>query len=99
MLGLHSSLAAQAALGGDRRSPRRALDDDARKRVISLFQDGLKETAIINIGRPKAKNHFFTRVLYIVKDSHGRCFIRDFSITFDDKPSAAPASRPVNSLG
>src|SRR4029077_20591925 len=37
-----------------------ALDDDARQRVIGFFQDGLRDTAIINIGRPGAKNHLFT---------------------------------------
>jgi vitamin B12/bleomycin/antimicrobial peptide transport system ATP-binding/permease protein len=76
-----------------------ALDEDARKRVISLFRDGLRDTAIINIGRPQAKNHFFMRVLHLVKDPHGRCFRRDFNINLDDQPSAALANRPVNALG
>jgi vitamin B12/bleomycin/antimicrobial peptide transport system ATP-binding/permease protein len=30
-----------------------ALEDDARKRFISLFQDRLKDAAIIYIGRPR----------------------------------------------
>jgi vitamin B12/bleomycin/antimicrobial peptide transport system ATP-binding/permease protein len=64
-----------------------ALDEDARTRVLSFFQDGLRDTTIINIGRPEAKNHFFTRVLHLIKDPHGRRFIRDFSITFDYQPS------------
>jgi vitamin B12/bleomycin/antimicrobial peptide transport system ATP-binding/permease protein len=76
-----------------------ALDEDARKRVISLFRDGLRDTAIINIGRPQAKNHFFMRVLHLVKDPHGRCFRRDFNINLDGQPSAALANRPVNALG
>ncbi len=66
-----------------------ALDEDAHKRVISFFHAGLKDAAIINIGRPEAKNHFFTRVLHLIKDPHGRCFIPDFNITFDDQPSVA----------
>jgi ABC-type uncharacterized transport system fused permease/ATPase subunit len=31
-----------------------ALDDDAHKRVINLLNAGLKDAAIINIGRPEA---------------------------------------------
>jgi putative ATP-binding cassette transporter len=58
-----------------------ALDDDARQRVIGLFQDGLRDTAIVNIGRPGAKNYLFTRILHVMKNPHGRRFIRDFSIT------------------
>jgi putative ATP-binding cassette transporter len=52
-----------------------ALEDDALTRVIGLFNDGLKDAAIINIGRPETKkNHFFTRVLHLTKDPSGRCF-------------------------
>src|ERR1700732_188149 len=52
-----------------------ALEDDARKRVISLFNDGLKGAAIIHIGRPEAKNHFFRGVLLLTKDLPGRGFL------------------------
>jgi vitamin B12/bleomycin/antimicrobial peptide transport system ATP-binding/permease protein len=64
-----------------------ALDalDDARKRLISLFKDA----AIINIGRPEAKNHFFTRVLHLIKDPHGRCFIPDLSRAGQPTPASA----------
>jgi len=72
-----------------------ALDDDARKRVISLFKDA----AIINIGRPEAKNHFFTRVLHLIKDPHGRCFIPDRSVAFAGQPTASPEARPANPIG
>jgi putative ATP-binding cassette transporter len=58
-----------------------ALDDDARKRIISLFKDGLKDTAIINIGRRDTKNHFFTRVLHLIKDPLQRCSIPDRKVT------------------
>ena len=71
-----------------------ALDDDAHKRVINLLNAGLKDAAIINIGRPEAKNHFFKRVLHLIKDPQGRCFIPDLSVTLDDQPT-----RPVNSVG
>ena len=33
------------------------------------------DAAIINIGRPETKSHFFTRVLHLVKDPLGRRFL------------------------
>jgi vitamin B12/bleomycin/antimicrobial peptide transport system ATP-binding/permease protein len=50
------------------------LDEEPRKRVIDLFDKALKDSAIINIGRPGVKSHFFTRVLNLIKDPHGRSF-------------------------
>jgi putative ATP-binding cassette transporter len=55
------------------------LDDDSRDRVISLFNAGLKDAAIINIGRPETEYPFFTRVLHLIKDPRGVCFIPDAS--------------------
>jgi putative ATP-binding cassette transporter len=52
-----------------------ALDDDARKRVISLFSTSLKDAAIVNIGRPETRHHFFKRTLHLIKDPRGVCFI------------------------
>jgi vitamin B12/bleomycin/antimicrobial peptide transport system ATP-binding/permease protein len=51
-----------------------AIDDETRKRVIRLFDNELKDAALINIGRPETKAHFFKRVLHLVKDPSGRCF-------------------------
>jgi putative ATP-binding cassette transporter len=65
-----------------------ALDDDARDRVISSFNAGLKDAAIVNIGRPETQHPFFTRVLHLMKDPRGVCFIPD--------PTAAPASHPAS---
>jgi ABC-type uncharacterized transport system fused permease/ATPase subunit len=76
-----------------------ALEDDAHQRMISLFCDGLQDAAVINIDRPEAKNHFCKRVLHLIKDPHGRCFIPNLSVTFADQPMAAPAVRPVNPIG
>jgi putative ATP-binding cassette transporter len=56
------------------------LDDDARNRVLNLLNDELKDAGIINIGRPETKSHFFTRVLHLVKDPQGRCFLPDFRV-------------------
>jgi putative ATP-binding cassette transporter len=56
------------------------LDDDARNRVLNLLNDELKDAGIINIGRPETKSHFFTRVLRLVKDPQGRCFLPDFRV-------------------
>jgi putative ATP-binding cassette transporter len=52
-----------------------ALEDDAHQRMISLIQDGLKDAAVINIGRSEAKSHFFKRVLHLTKNPLGRSFI------------------------
>jgi putative ATP-binding cassette transporter len=51
-----------------------ALDDDAHKRVMALFNDALADAAIINIGRPEGRDRFFTRVLHLIKDPKGRMF-------------------------
>jgi putative ATP-binding cassette transporter len=51
------------------------LDDDARKRVLRL-----KDAGIINIGRTETESHLFTRVLHLVKDPQGRCFVPDFRV-------------------
>ena len=57
-----------------------ALDDDTRDRVLRLLNDELQEAGIINIGRPENKIHFFTRVLHLVKDPQGRCFLPDLRV-------------------
>jgi putative ATP-binding cassette transporter len=54
-----------------------ALDDDARKRAMNIFSTGLSKAAIVNIGRPETRHHYFKRVLHLVKDPHGVCFIPD----------------------
>ena len=66
-----------------------ALDDDARNRIIRLFKDQLKDAGIINIGRPDADSDFFTRVLHLVNDPRGRCFLPDLRLTY--APTYSPA--------
>ena len=51
------------------------LDADAGQRLTSLYKERLQGAAIINIGQPETKNHFFTRLLHLVRDAEGRCFI------------------------
>jgi vitamin B12/bleomycin/antimicrobial peptide transport system ATP-binding/permease protein len=63
-----------------------ALDDDARKRVINMFSTSLKDAAIVNIGRPETRHHFFKRTLHLIKDPRGVCFIPDPSATTAEKP-------------
>jgi putative ATP-binding cassette transporter len=67
-----------------------ALEDDAHQRMISLFRNELKDAAVINIGRPDAKNGFCKRVLHLIKAPHGRCFIPNLSVILADQPMAAP---------
>jgi putative ATP-binding cassette transporter len=71
------------------------LDDDARKRVIGLCKDRLKDAAIVYIGRPETKSHFFTRVLHLIKDPHGSCFIPDVNAAQGGPPAAGPAASSV----
>src|ERR1700722_11576908 len=54
-----------------------SLDDDARDRIISVFNGALKEAAIVNIGRPETQHPFFDRILHLIKDPRGVCFIPD----------------------
>jgi hypothetical protein len=44
---------------------------------MTLFTTGLHQAAIVNIGRPETKHHYFERVLHLVKDPRGVCFIPD----------------------
>jgi putative ATP-binding cassette transporter len=71
------------------------LDDDARKRVIRLCKDQLKDAAIVYIGRPETKSHFFTRILHLIKDPHGSCFIPDVNAAQGGPPAAGPAASSV----
>jgi putative ATP-binding cassette transporter len=66
-------------------------DDDARKRIITLCKEGLKDTAIVYIGRSETTSHFFTRVLHLIKDPHGSCFVPDLGVASGGRP--APAIR------
>jgi putative ATP-binding cassette transporter len=66
-----------------------ALDDDARERMLSLCKDCLKDAAIVHIGRPETKDHFFTRVLHLIRDPLGSCFI---PADATDYPARAPAA-------
>jgi putative ATP-binding cassette transporter len=68
-----------------------ALDDDARNRVIRLFEVGLKDAAIINIGRPETKHRYFKRVLHLIKDPQGVCFVPDVGTESAPKAEAKPA--------
>jgi vitamin B12/bleomycin/antimicrobial peptide transport system ATP-binding/permease protein len=56
------------------------LDDDARNRLLRLLADELKDAGMINIGRPETESRFFTRVLHLVKDPQGRCFLPDLKV-------------------
>jgi putative ATP-binding cassette transporter len=52
-----------------------ALEDEARERVFNLSRKNLDDTAIVHIGRPETRDHFFTRVLHLIKDPLGSCFL------------------------
>jgi vitamin B12/bleomycin/antimicrobial peptide transport system ATP-binding/permease protein len=63
-----------------------ALEDDAHQRMISLLHDRLKDAAVINIGRSETENHFFKRVLHLIK-------IRSDDASHPTSPLLAPTGR------
>ena len=69
-----------------------AMDDEARQRIFALFNDDLKDTTIIHIGRPETKDHFFTRTLHLIKDPLGSCFIPDLGVGSGIHQAPGPAS-------
>jgi ABC-type uncharacterized transport system fused permease/ATPase subunit len=73
------------------------LDDDARKRVIGLFSTSLKDAAIVNIGRPETRHHFFKRTLHLIKDPRGVCFIPDPNAVSAGKPEKVTTHQAISS--
>jgi putative ATP-binding cassette transporter len=71
-----------------------AMDEETRQRIFTLFNDDLKGTTIIHIGRPETSDHFFTRTLHLIKDPLGSCFIPDLSHGAVIHPEAGPANGP-----
>jgi vitamin B12/bleomycin/antimicrobial peptide transport system ATP-binding/permease protein len=49
-----------------------ALDDEARKRVLALFENTLADAAVVDIGRRNDRGHLFRRVVHLVKDPKTR---------------------------
>ena len=66
-----------------------ALEDDARNRVLNLFDAVLRDTAIIYIGRAETKRRFFKRVLHLIK--RGVCFVPGPGAASIDPPGSSPA--------
>ena len=74
-----------------------ALDDEARERILNLFKESLGEAAIVHIGQPETKDHFFTRVLHLVKDPSGSCFIPNREGDSTPRPkSNSVTAKPAN---
>lgn len=48
------------------------LEDDARKRVLSILERDLAGAAIINIGRAGQDGPFFSRILHLARDPKGQ---------------------------
>ena len=49
-----------------------ALRDDARKRVLSVFEQDLAGATIVNVGQAYGYDAAFSRVLHLAIDPHGR---------------------------
>jgi putative ATP-binding cassette transporter len=65
-----------------------ALDDDGRERMMAMLRETLPDAAIINIGRAQ-RDHFFARVLHLVKDPGGRRFPRRVAAALSQRAVAA----------
>jgi putative ATP-binding cassette transporter len=50
------------------------LEEDARRQILAMLANELPNSTIVHIGRPETGDHFFTRVLHLAKDPHGRTF-------------------------
>ena len=46
---------------------------------IGLLDNELKNTAVINIGRSATNDHFFSRILRLIKEPPGNCFMPHLS--------------------
>jgi putative ATP-binding cassette transporter len=66
-----------------------SLDDEIRERVINIFATDLKQTGVIHIGRGRARDPVFTRVLHLIKDPTVRRLARRGA----SAPSAKRAQR------
>jgi ABC-type uncharacterized transport system fused permease/ATPase subunit len=58
------------------------LEEEARKLAIKLFEEELKNTVIINIGRPETRSQLLTRLLHLIKDPNRHSFKPDLSAAF-----------------
>lgn len=48
----------------------------ARKTLFDIFEKELASTALVHISGPQAQDSFYTRVLHLSKNPHGRCLAR-----------------------
>jgi putative ATP-binding cassette transporter len=53
-----------------------SIDEDTRERVLNVFAKDLKDTGIIYIGRARARDPSFWRVLHLIKDPTIRRLVR-----------------------
>lgn len=49
-----------------------AMGGAASKRALSIFENELRDTAVVKIGQARKGDEFFTRDVHIVMDTHGR---------------------------
>lgn len=69
------------------------LEDDARKRVLSILERDLAGAAIINIGRAGQDGHFFSRILHLARDPKGQTLrpLRVATTASVDMAAASPS--------
>jgi putative ATP-binding cassette transporter len=69
-----------------------SIDEEFRERVINIFATELKRTGIIHIGRGRARDPMFTRVLHLIKDPTIRRLARHAVPSQRGKPAQRSAA-------
>jgi putative ATP-binding cassette transporter len=69
-----------------------SIDEEIRERVINIFATELKRTGIIHIGRGRARDPVFARVLHLIKDPTIRRLARHGVPTKRTKPAQRSAA-------
>jgi putative ATP-binding cassette transporter len=73
-----------------------AVDEHVRERILAVFKDLLPDTAVVDIGRRRASDHFFTRVVHLIKDPKSR-ILRPIRVVARDGSATNPPAAPRQS--
>ena len=69
-----------------------SIDEETRERVLNIFATDLKHTGIIHIGRGRARDPVFARVLHLIKDPTIRRLARQAAPAARGKPAQRSAA-------
>jgi putative ATP-binding cassette transporter len=69
-----------------------AVDEDVRERLLAVFKNLLADTAVVDIGRRRAGDRFFTHVVHLIKDPKSRILRPIRVVARDGVAASAPAA-------